>query len=130
MPRYDYGCDCGHTQEVTHGFRDDPAVVCDCGGKMRRRIGMPMVSPSTTPTRSGSGIDMEATRRAEKDKAKDMDAYKRLRANGVQPPAINGSAKLESKAESVHEVTSGHTFNSAAARRRTGSLIDDIVSAK
>ena len=52
-------------------------------------------------------IDLEATRQAEKDKVADMDAYKRLRKNGVQPPSINGSAKLESRAEEKHEVNSG-----------------------
>ena len=76
---------------------------------MGRLLGMPYVAPSSTPTRAG-GIDMAATRQAEKDKDADMAAYKRLRKDGVQPPKIDGSAKLEARAESKHEINSGHTF--------------------
>lgn len=128
MPRYDYKCKkCGAIEEAMHGFEDEPTMYClDCGQPMGKLLGMPYVAPSSTPTRSGD-IDMAATRQAEKDKDADMAAYKRLRKNGVQPPKINGSAKLEARAEEKHEVNSGHTFSTASARKRNMGLVKDIV---
>lgn len=37
----------------------------------------------------------------------DLPAYKRLRRNGVQPKGIDGSARLEAKANETIEVESG-----------------------
>jgi putative FmdB family regulatory protein len=128
MPRYDYRCGvCGEVEEITHGFHDDEDVRCvGCGTSMGKVIANVNVAPSVTPSRSG-GIDMEATKKAEVEKDRDMAAYKRLRKDGVQPPAINGSAKLEAKAENSYEVNSGHTFKSESARRRSMSLVKDVV---
>lgn len=42
--------------------------------------------------------------------AKDMPAYARLRANGLQPKQINGCAELETRAKSQTEVEMGHIF--------------------
>jgi hypothetical protein len=98
----------------------------ECGGVMNKLISAPRISPSAVPSRSGV-IDMEATRKAEKQKVVDMDAYKRLRQNGVQPPSINGSARLEAKAEEKHEVNSGHTFATSSARKRSIGLVKDVV---
>jgi len=129
MPRYDYRCrQCGSVEEVTHGFTEDPEIRCfDCGLEMVRRIGQVNIAPSATPSRSLGSIDFEATKTAEKAKDADMNAYRRLRRDGVQPPAINGSAKLEAKAETTHEVNSGHVFKTAAARRRSMGLVKDMV---
>ena len=128
MPKYDYKCRvCDFVEEVTHGFHESPDLFCmDCGGVMGKLMSVPRISPSAVPTR-GSVIDMDATRKAEKQKVADMDAYKRLRKNGVQPPAINGSARLEAKAEEKHEVNSGHTFATSSARKRSMSLVKDVV---
>ena len=43
--------------------------------------------------------------------AKDLDAYKRLRKNGVQPPTTTGAAKLEREAKSEFDVN--HANNPA-----------------
>jgi len=128
MPRYDYRCKaCGAVEEVVHGFVDEPDMHClECGMLMGRAIGVPMLSASSTPTR-GDGIDIGATRVAESAKVADMDAYKRLRKDGVQPPAINGSAQLEARAEEKHEVNSGHTFSTASGRKRSMGLVKDVV---
>lgn len=127
MPRYDYKCKtCGAVEEAIHGFDDEPDMYClECGQPMGRLMGMPYVSPSATPTRGA--IDMAATREAEKNKDADMAAYKRLRQDGVQPPSINGSAKLEARAEEKHEVNSGHTFSTASARKRNMGLVKDVL---
>lgn len=39
--------------------------------------------------------------------SKDLDAYRRLRKNGTQPKAIDGSANVESRAEESWQVASG-----------------------
>jgi putative FmdB family regulatory protein len=128
MPKYDYKCKtCGTIEETIHGFNDEPDMYClECGQPMGKLMGMPYVAPSSMPTRTGD-IDMAATRQAEKNKDADMAAYKRLRKDGVQPPAINGSAKLEARAEEKHEVNSGHTFSTASARKRSMGLVKDML---
>ena len=128
MPRYDYRCKvCGAIEEVLHGFDEDPDMYClNCGAMMGRMLGMPYVSPSAVPSRNNV-IDLEATKQAEKEKVADMDAYKRLRKNGVQPPSINGSARLEAKAEEKHEVNSGKTFATATSRKRGMGLVRDAL---
>jgi hypothetical protein len=40
--------------------------------------------------------------------SKDMDAYKRLRRNGVQPPRIDGAAVLERHADLPLQVEMGY----------------------
>lgn len=128
MPKYDYRCRvCESVEETIHGFHENPDMFCmECGGVMNKLISAPRISPSAVPSRSGV-IDMEATRKAEKQKVVDMGAYKRLRQNGVQPPSINGSARLEAKAEEKHEVNSGHTFATSSARKRSIGLVKDVV---
>lgn len=42
--------------------------------------------------------------------ARDRDSYKRLRADGVQPPHVGGSDHLEKHASLPIEVEMGHTF--------------------
>lgn len=37
--------------------------------------------------------------------SKDMSAYKRLRADGLQPPRIDGCAQREATADTLKEVT-------------------------
>ena len=128
MPRYDYRCKvCGEVEETVHGFDEDPEMHClECGAVMGRMMGMPYVSPSAVPSRNNV-IDLAATKQAEKDKVADMDAYKRLRQNGVQPPSINGAARLEAKAEEKHEVNSGKTFSTATSRKRGMGLVRDAL---
>lgn len=128
MPRYDYRCkSCGFVEEVLHGFEDEPDMHCmECGVLMGKILGMPNVAPSAVPSQNNT-IDFAATKIAEKNKDADMNAYKRLRSNGVQPPSINGSAQLESRAEEKYEVNSGHTFATSSARKRNESFIKEVI---
>lgn len=48
---------------------------------------------------------------------KDMEAYARLRKNGVQPPDWTGCAELEQRAETRTEIEHGTVLN---RRQRTG----------
>jgi hypothetical protein len=38
---------------------------------------------------------------------RDLDAYKRLRGDGVQPRQIDGSARVEARADERHQVETG-----------------------
>lgn len=46
----------------------------------------------------------------EQQLAKDRDAYARLRAEGLQPRSVEGSAALEATADHRHEIEMGHAF--------------------
>lgn len=76
----------------------------DVDGCFGCKIAHIAVSSSAMPNRRSSahGINQKEARWD-----KDMDAYKRLRQDGLQPPTIDGSAKLESKAEHKFQVETG-----------------------
>lgn len=59
---------------------------------------------SAMPTRKA---ETAATEAKEKRWEADIPAYKRLRRNGLQPQGIDGSARLEAKANDTIEVESG-----------------------
>lgn len=52
----------------------------------------------------------------------DREAYRRLRADGLQPPTIRGSAHLERHAETAFEVESGGVFPEADRKKMTAAL--------
>ena len=62
------------------------------------------VSSAATPTRRREN---DAINQKEKRWDRDMDAYKRLRNDGLQPPNIDGSARLEQRAEHKIQVETG-----------------------
>ena len=59
---------------------------------------------NTTTTRGQRVAEVNQT---EKNWNKDMPAYKRLRENGLQPKAIDGSAEIEKKAKHEWQVETG-----------------------
>jgi len=63
-------------------------------------------------------------RQAEKRLDGDMAAYKRLRADGEQPPEIRGSANLEAHATSTHEIKAGHIVKDKKALAAVGAVLD------
>ena len=66
--------------------------------------GVRMATNSTT-TR---GKRVSEVNQTERNWNKDMPAYKRLRADGLQPNKIDGAANVEKKAETAFQVESGH----------------------
>jgi len=50
--------------------------------------------------------------------SKDLEAYKRLRMNGLQPPRVDGSARLESEAVTPLEVQTGVVMSNLPAEER------------
>jgi len=55
-------------------------------------------------------VESVSTRNREARWAVDMPAYKRLREQGLQPPRIDGCAKLEAQADTRFEVESGRAY--------------------
>ena len=45
--------------------------------------------------------------RQDKQRSRDLDAYKRLRADGLQPPATAGADRLEAVAQCEDHITTG-----------------------
>lgn len=56
---------------------------------------------------------MKRTPATSKEKVldKDLQAYRRLRHSGLQPPRIDGSAQLESRGVDKMEIETGHLLN-------------------
>lgn len=71
------------------------------------------LAPSATPSRRG-GAEASRIAATERQWTTDGDAYKRLRADGLQPPGIDGSAVLEARANHPVEVAAGRTFHPEA----------------
>jgi hypothetical protein len=63
------------------------------------RMGM-----NTTTTRGAKVAEVNTT---ERNWNKDMPAYKRLRANGLQPKKIDGAANVEKRAQEGWQVETG-----------------------
>ena len=59
------------------------------------------IASSATPSRRGAVRDINAK---EKRWDSDIPAYRRLRADGVQPRQVDGARELELNANEVHEV--------------------------
>ena len=128
MPVYVYRClDCGLSVDVRHGFDETYGGDCrGCGGVVRKYFGHVQFAPSATPSRGN--IDWGVTKRNEKNKEADMAAYKRLRAEGLQPPSINGSSQLEKHAGASHEVQAGQVLTKKGRKRKEAALNDVLGS--
>lgn len=75
--------------------------VEDCFGC---RVAHVRVGPNRTTTGGQRAAEINAT---EKRWQKDMPAYKRLRADGLQPKTIDGAANVEKKAKEAWQVETG-----------------------
>jgi hypothetical protein len=64
------------------------------------------VAASATPTRR-DGRRAATINRKDKVLEKDLDAYKRLRQEGLQPKSIDGSAEVEKRANHKWQVETG-----------------------
>lgn len=68
-------------------------------------FGCKALGVSVAPTAVGS-VEAQRVRRSDAQLSKDLDAYKRLRRDGLQPPRVDGSADREARAGAAHEVES------------------------
>jgi hypothetical protein len=62
------------------------------------------MATNSTTSRGSKVAEHNATERGWK---KDMPAYKRLRANGLQPKRVDGAAEVERRAQEPWQVESG-----------------------
>ena len=80
--------------------------MADCGRCFKCREGTGCIravsfAPTAMPNRYPAAVQGVAT---DKQWDKDMPAYKRIRANGVQPKRIDDAAELESRANDQFEI--------------------------
>ena len=133
MPIYSYRClDCGLSHDIRHGFDETYDGVCEgCSGVVRKYFGTVHVSASATPTRGvhdGKTIDWAGSKVKERAKEKDMDAYKRLRSEGLQPRTIYGSANLETRAGSSYEIESVYLLQGEKSeKKRKERALNDLL---
>ena len=76
----------------------------DVEGCFGCRISGVSFSASSMPSRKQDNNRIEAT---ERQWSKDMDAYKRLKQDGLQPAKIDGAANIEKKADHSSQVVTG-----------------------
>lgn len=55
----------------------------------------------------GTSAQFNVEKRREATLSKDLDAYKRLRKNNVQPKCIDGASRVEARAQEKWQVESG-----------------------
>lgn len=60
----------------------------------------------------------------ERQESRDMDAYARLRRNGVQPKSIEGSSEIERFASTTHEVENRNIITDPKLRKRVTSAFE------
>lgn len=77
--------------------RTHPTFVPGC--KPCEWASVAIAASATGNVRAQSANEMD------KQWSRDMSAYKRLRADGLQPPRIDGCAQREATASTVKEVT-------------------------
>ena len=76
----------------------------DVDGCFACKISHVAISSDATPTRRADNARINET---ERQWHKDMDAYKRLRQDGLQPKKIDGAAKVEARATEKYQVETG-----------------------
>ena len=76
----------------------------DVEGCFGCRVAGVRMGVNTTTTRGARVAEVNTT---ERNWNKDMPAYKRLRANGLQPKRIDGAAEVEKKAQESWQVETG-----------------------
>jgi glycine/serine hydroxymethyltransferase len=76
----------------------------DVEGCFGCRVSGVRMGTNTTTTRGAKVAEVNKT---ERNWNKDMPAYKRLRANGLQPKRIDGAANVEKRAQEGWQVETG-----------------------
>lgn len=88
------------------------------------------VSARATPGRRADAVNRMDF---EKVQEKDIPAYKRLKAHGLQPKSTRGAAELESRAESRWEVETGQRLDGnerfAGNAAKIGKKLDETQAA-
>jgi len=76
----------------------------------------------------GKSIDWAGSKAKERDKERDMAAYKRLRSEGIQPKSIDGAATMEREASTSHEITAGTLLQGPKTeKKRKERALNDVL---
>jgi hypothetical protein len=89
---------------IKHQEKHPGLDVPGCFGCKAAHVSVPA---SATPSRRAGASHARWVNDTEKRWHKDMDAYRRLVRDGLQPPKIDGCAEVEKRAETKSEVESG-----------------------
>lgn len=108
-----------------HRQRVHPIEVPGC---FACKVGYINLAPSATPSRRGGAFAAKNVA-LENQWHRDMDAYKRLRNDGLQPTQIDGAHVVEREATSTIQVEHGLTSPLAKAERAGYIGSDGTVSA-
>jgi hypothetical protein len=100
------------TVMTLHQQRTHPSYVEGCFGCKAASL---QIGPAAMPVYS-AGRPNYLTQRRHGSLSRDMEAYKRLRREGHQPPHISGSAFLERQADHPFEITRGKVYRGEAGR--------------
>lgn len=99
MATYVYRCPDSHVSEAQWPIGENPRTArCDCGKNATQVLGVGVsIAAAAMPNKKGSSRTIEIDN-TEKRWDKDLPAYKRMRAAGLQPPSTQGAAALEERA--------------------------------
>jgi hypothetical protein len=73
------------------------------------------------------GIDAGQRRFTDRERTKDMDAYKSMRQQGIQPKHVFGSAEVQAQAETAWEVEHAVIMSDPVRKEFTKSLEESGV---
>lgn len=120
MPTYDYRCDtCHNAVEVVRSIFDtEDTLHVTCGGGLVRIFVMPHVGAEAKISNASGSYDLAIDEAVAVRQEKDVNAYRRLRKNGLQPKGVKGAAEVEQFAQSRFEVESGHRLSSAKVGKK------------
>jgi hypothetical protein len=125
MPAYILECQtCKQEIDWVKPMADDfPATHIDtndgsyCPGKLLQVISPPVIH----------GVGASGARKTWREKRfKDMDAYRRLRKNGVQPRGIEGAAEIETRAGEKHEVEMDRVYTDRKVAKRISAGLAEV----
>lgn len=114
MPTYAYRCDCGDEWTVWQPIAAEPLGLHSdqCSRRPLRVLG-----PVRTHGIGGVGARTREVDATERTWDMDRPAYKRLRMEGMQPPHVDGAAKLETVAQNDLEVNTGMRYGRLPERQ-------------
>lgn len=122
MPSYCKDCtQCGFAFEQWQSIHDDTPIACPhCGGAT-----VTVITRVNTYAVGERGRHTAISDATDREWHKDMDAYKRFRNKGVQPPKITGCDHLEATAIGTFHAETGlkHSDEVVAAKTEEAQAI-------
>lgn len=137
LPEYMFRCGSCRTEvDLTWPIGEAPRlVVCDdCGGAALLVIGAGVqIAPSAL---EGKGANVRQIKSKDRALDGDMNAYKRMRKQGLQPEKIDGAASVENNVADGFDITWKERLSKVApdekwesVRRRAQEGLDEAASA-